>query len=326
MIVRRFAEITGPRSIVSPLVSRVSLSGPQVEQGDVPVAVADAGPDDDLVVQRRGRGQRRERVRRGSRASGWRTGPGSGSPPTGTPVPTTGEDGGAEVTGGLATVDRSRSAMTTPAPTPSSTAASTTARTRTRPDRRGSSPAASAVARPPAAAPGGAAAPPVGGGGGRRRRPARPGPGRSRSPAAARWAPPPGPEPQWRSGPPWVPAPQRRWEARSARGRAAVRRLRPVGAAVPPGRAPSVRASVSSCPTRTDPSATSCLGWVSRAVGTENSRCSISLTSGMRELPPTSRMLRSWVGSSWAERRARVHGGDGLGQGGADHQSRTRRG
>ena len=26
----------------------------------------------------------------------------------------------------------------------------------------------------------------------------------------------------------------------------------------------------------------------------------------MRELPPTSRMLRSWVGSVWAERSARV--------------------
>ena len=49
--------------------------------------------------------------------------------------------GGADVTGGLATVPRSRSAMTTPAPMPSSTAASTTTRTRTRPDGRGPWPA-----------------------------------------------------------------------------------------------------------------------------------------------------------------------------------------
>ena len=56
---------------------------------------------------------------------------------------------------------------------------------------------------------------------------------------------------------------------------------------------------------RTAPRATSCLGWVSSAVGTVNSRVSISLTSGIRELPPTSRMLRSVDGSTWADRSAR---------------------
>ena len=103
------------------------LAGPQVQQARRPSSIADAGPDDDLVVQRCRRWQRRERVGRGR---GRRRGGRRGCRPTGE------EDarGRAEVVGGPATVRRcSRSAISSPTPTPSTTAASTTASTRTRP-------------------------------------------------------------------------------------------------------------------------------------------------------------------------------------------------
>ena len=57
---------------------------------------------------------------------------------------------------------------------------------------------------------------------------------------------------------------------------------------------------------RTAPRAMSCLGWVSIAVRTPNSRCSRWLTSGIRELPPTrTTVARSEAGNP-AERSARA--------------------
>ena len=208
-------------------------------------------------------------------------------------------DGGAEVTGGLATVPRSRSAMKTPAPTPSSTAASTTARTRTRPeagDRRprrppaercrrrllvGSRRSAVAAGCPTAAAgPGGSAT----------------GNGAVDAPAAS------GPVAGAKLG---------RGRHRGGGGRhggrlardGTGRRRHSGGGAVWLG--PWSGGRSRSCPTRTDPSATSCFGWLSSASGRPNAADSISLTSGIRDEPPTSTMRRRSPGSTPADSSAR---------------------